>query len=98
VRINLLKRQSNNTGGIDAAGGRNFFHMGSYPLDRKNGWLYSASAFYTFKKRYIVKVGIEKQLDNSIYYYTSPVPTPHTESFNYNLDRLALSLSCGFIF
>jgi hypothetical protein len=95
-RVTLAKMESGKMG-IHLAGGRNFFHMRTFPFDAKNGWIFDASVFYQLKGKGIFKLGVEKQLDNGYYYYKSDNAWMKDETFRYTLNRLAIKLSYGFV-
>ena len=78
------------------AGGKNFFSMGTFPYDTKNGWIFNSAVFILNNKR-IIKMGVEKQIDNGIFYYVSNDPSAKDEIFKNKLNRVSISLSYGLI-
>jgi len=95
-RITLAKIKSGNMG-IHLAGGKNFFHLRTFPYDAKNGWIIDASVFYQLKGKGIFKLGVEKQLDKGYFYYISDHPWLKDETYRYTLNRLAIKHSYGFV-
>ena len=80
-----------NSAGIDLSGGINLFSINDVTEHYGNGKLINISLYYLAKNKHLVKIGIEQQIDNVQFIITEPNPN----SFNYKINRLAISLTYG---
>ncbi len=96
-RMNLINIKTDQLG-INIAGGKNFFNIDAGYDKIKNGTIINASAFYLINKKNIIKLGIEKNVDNGTIYFIAQTPSFKNETFTYHLNRLSIILSYGFIF
>jgi hypothetical protein len=95
AKIYIMNGKKNKFG-IYIAGGKNFFNIKVHDDVIKNGALLNGSLFYTVNKS-IIKLGIEKQIDNGYIYYNPSNPFGQKETFKYKINRLSVALSYGFI-
>lgn len=85
-----------NSGGIEIAIGKIFFHIIEPKVEVHNGNLYNVAAFYKIKNRSIFKLGVEKQVDHvTLTGFEDEYPG---EIFKYKLNRMALAISYGYRF
>lgn len=82
--------------GIDLAAGNNFFYIDEGVEKIKNGTILNASVFYIIHKRNIIKIGVEKEIDNVSFYFIADGQGYQNETFKYHVNRLSVKLSYGF--
>lgn len=96
ARINITNIKSNKLG-ISMAGGKNFFNVDTYPYNLKNGWLLNTSFFYLINQKSIIKLGVDKQIDNGYVYHTPSNEFGKNETFKHNLNRVSIMLSYAIV-
>ena len=89
-RLKILD-MGKNSAGIDLSAGINLFSINDVTEHYGNGKLINISLYYLAKNRHLVKIGIEQQIDNVQFIITEPNPN----SFNYKINRLAITLTYG---
>jgi len=91
----ILFPVKNNAMGVSVAAGAVFYKINDYIYKIKNGFIFNGELFYEISKRHKIKFGLEKQVDNTSFYYENNPPTPATK-FNFSLNRLSMFVGCGF--
>jgi hypothetical protein len=94
ARYNLLTLKENSIG-INLAAGLNFFKIYDRIEQYKNGQLLNASVFYSINKKNLLKIGIEKQIDNVSFYVYKASEYEANQIFKYKINRLSIALSYG---
>ena len=89
-RLKILD-MGKNSAGIDLSAGINLFNINDVTEHYGNGKLINISLYYLAKNKHLVKIGIEQQIDNVQFIITEPNPN----SFNYKINRLAITLTYG---
>jgi hypothetical protein len=85
----------NNTLGVNTATGIHFFSLDEYIDKYKNSALLNLSLFYTTKNGGLLKIGMEKQIDNVTVNLKNISQYSPQEKYKHCLNRLALSISYG---
>lgn len=83
---------------IQFAAGPLFFHMQNKYVKLNNGTIYSAKICYDLKEKRGLSIGIEKEIDNTTFYFYPLTSGYKTESYHFKLKRLSLSISYRYIF
>ncbi len=89
-RLKILD-MGKNSAGIDLSAGINLFSINDVTEHYGNGKLINISLYYLAKNKHLVKIGLEHQIDNVQFIITEPNPN----SFNYKINRLAITLTYG---
>ncbi len=92
-RLKILD-MGKNSAGIDLSAGINLYSINDAIEHYGNGKLVNLSLYYLAKNKHLVKIGLEKQIDNVQYIFTEPNPN----LFNYKINRLAITLTYGIKF
>jgi hypothetical protein len=83
---------------IQFAAGPLFFNMQNKYAKLNNGATYSAKICYDWKKKRGLSIGIEKEIDNTTFYFYPLTSGYKAESYHFKLKRLSLSISYRYIF
>ena len=87
-----------NSIGVDLSGGIIFFDIKYANLERyKNASLFKAAIFYSINKESILRFGLDEQIDHVSQNVQAWDAGFRPETFKYNIKRIALFLSYGFI-
>ncbi len=97
VRYKLLISKENSLG-INVAAGLNFFNVYDRIERYRDGKLLNASIFYLINNKHLLKIGIEKQIDNVTFYVYKLSEYNPNEIFKYKKNRLSIALSYGIRF
>lgn len=92
-RLKILD-MGKNSAGIDLSAGINLYSINDVIEHYGNGKLINVSLYYLAKKKHLVKIGIEKQIDNVQFIITESNPN----LFNYKINRLSIILTYGIKF
>ena len=94
-RLNIFRVNKNLTG-LDFSAGINYFHIDDILEKYGSGTLLNASIFYLAKEKYLLKIGLEQQVDNVQYDIYKLNPNSSIRFFNYKIHRLSMCLTFGF--
>ena len=80
-RLNIFRVNKNLTG-LDFSAGINYFHIDDILEKYGSGTLLNASIFYLAKEKYLLKIGLEQQVDNVQYDIYKLNPNSSIRFFN----------------